>query len=316
MAASGSKKVVIIAIVVNGLITIAKFTVASITGSSAMLSEGIHSAVDTGNQSLLLHGLNRAKRPPDEKHPFGYGMEIYFWAFVVAIVLFSLGSGLSIYEGIAHLQNPEPIEYPIWNYLVLFLAMALEGYALYAAWIEFDKTRGKSPLLRALRHSKDPSVFTVLMEDSAAILGLLIALVGISLSILLDAPAIDAWASILIGIMLGIIALFLASESKQLLVGEAADPEVIAGIRAIVDGDKRIAHVNELLTMHLGPDDLLLNLSVDFKDHYTAVEVEAAISQIERQIKDAYPHVKKLFVEAQSITGHLADHLAHKEQNT
>jgi len=314
VAAAGSKRVVLIAIGVNGLIAVAKFIVATITGSSAMLSEGIHSVVDTGNQSLLLFGMYRAKRPPDERHPFGYGMEIYFWAFVVAIVLFSMGAGLSIYEGISHLQHPVPIESPIWNYFVLVLAMGLEGYALYAAWTEFDKSRGKTSLIRALRHSKDPSVFTVLLEDSAAILGLLIALGGISLSIYLDAPAIDAWASILIGVMLGIIAVFLAVESKQLLVGEAADPAVVSGIRAIVQKDKRISHVNELLTMHLGPDDLLLNLSVDFKNHYTAVEVEQAISEIERRIKKEYPQVRKLFIEAQSISGHLADRLEQKEE--
>ena len=308
MSASGSRKVVYTAVVVNFSIAIIKFIAAAYSGSSAMFSEGIHSVVDTGNQLLLLFGMKRAARPADSQHPFGYGMEIYFWAFVVAVLLFSLGAGVAIYEGIEQIRHPKPITHVELNYAVLLIAMVLEGYRLFVAWREFNVHRGGRSFMAELRRSKDPSVFTVLLEDSAALIGLMIALTGISLATLLDAPIYDGFASLGIGVMLSIIAAFLAYESKALLIGEAADPHIVSGIRAIAAQDKRIRHINELLTMHMGPTDLLVNLSIDFDDDYTAVEVEAAVSEMERRIKHDYPDVRRIFIETQSMADHLAYH--------
>ncbi|NNG05586.1 MAG: cation transporter [Inquilinus sp.] len=299
-----SKKVIYAAMAGNGLIAITKFGAAAATGSSAMLSEAIHSVVDTGNQVLLLYGLRRANRPPDRKHPFGYGMELYFWTFVVAILIFAVGSGLSIYEGFSKLFDPHPIRNPMVNYIVLTIAVVFEGAAWSVAFAAFRKEKGNLGFLTAVRRSKDPTVFTVLFEDSAAMLGLIVAFVGIWLSQVLDMPALDAVASIGIGVILALTAILLAYESKGLLIGEAVTNEVEAGIRKIVGNQAGIYSVNEMLTMHLGPKDVLLNISLDFADGLTANDVEAAISRMEKAIKQAYPQIKRVFIEAQSRQGH------------
>lgn len=310
MAGHGSKKVIYAALAGNGLIAITKFIGASITGSSAMLSEAIHSVVDTGNQGLLLYGIKQSNKPKDERHPFGYGMEIYFWAFVVAILIFAVGSGISIYEGLHKLSNPSEIRSPHINYIILSLALIFEGVAWYIAYKEFGKVRGKQTIIEAVRHSKDPTVFTVLFEDTAAMLGLIVAFIGVYAAAELGVEWADAVASLFIGFILGGTAILLAYETKGLLIGEAASPALVSDVRSIVDKRKSILHVNELRTMHMGPYDILLAISIDFKDDMTAVEVESRISELEKKIKSKYPEIKHLFIEVQKKSDHDADAIA------
>jgi len=304
MSAQGSKKVILAAFVGNGLIAITKFSAATLTGSSAMFSEAVHSVVDTGNQLLLLHGMKRAARPADARHPFGYGREVYFWAFVVAIMIFATGSGVSFYEGIEKLRHPEPLRDAYINYIVLALAIVFEGASWWIAYREFSRHRRGRGYFRTLRESKDPTLFTVLMEDSAAMLGLLIALAGVAAAEWLAMPALDGVASVLIGVILAAIAAFLAFETKGLLIGEAASPNVIAAVRRIVGAEHGIERINEVLTMHMGPRDILLNLSVDFHAEQSSNEVESTISRLERRITKTLPEIKRIFIEAQTRAAH------------
>ncbi len=304
MASHGSKKVVYAALFGNAVIAATKFAAAGFTGSSAMFSEAIHSVVDTGNQLLLLFGMKRATRPADTLHPFGYGMELYFWTFVVAILIFAVGAGFSVYEGVRKVLEPHTVTDVAINYLVLGIAMVFEAFAWIVAFREFRKAKGTESYLAAIRASKDPTVFTVLFEDTAAMLGLIVAFVGIVLSDWLAMPVLDGVASIVIGAILAIIAALLAYESKGLLIGEAASPVVVAGVREILDNDRRIKQLNELLTMHLGPADVLLNVSVDFADALSSNEVEQAISAFEQRIKSRYPEITRVFIEAQSWRSH------------
>ncbi|HLB07639.1 MAG TPA: cation diffusion facilitator family transporter [Alphaproteobacteria bacterium] len=300
-----SKKVIFAALAVNLLIAVAKFAAAVVTGSSAMLSEGIHSVVDSGNQWLMLYGLKRSRQPADAAHPFGYGKEIYFWTFVVAILIFAGGAGVSIYEGIQKISDPHPLEKAYVNYAVLGTAMLLEAFAWSVAFREFRKTQGRRRFVAAIRFSKDPTVFTVLFEDTAAMLGLGAAFLGIGLGEAFDLPVLDGVASVAIGAILATTAAVLAFETKGLLIGESADPAVITGIRQLLQAEPGIAQINEILTMHLGPEDVLLNISVDFRDGLSSQEVERAISAAEQRIKDAFPEVKRLFIEVQSWRAHL-----------
>jgi len=304
MAAQGSKKVIIAALIGNSLIAVTKFAAAAYTGSSAMFSEGIHSVVDTGNQGLLLHGLKRSTRPADKRHPFGYGSEIYFWAFVVAILIFAVGSGISIYEGVHKLMDPHPITDAYINYIVLLLAMVFEGVAWWVAYKEFKTGKGSRGYLKAIQVSKDPSIFTVLLEDTAAMLGLVAAFVGILLGQLLDIPELDGAASIVIGCILAVAAIFLAYETKGLLIGEGADPALTEELRDIVRDHPAVFRINELLTLHNGPNDLLVTISVDFRPDLSADEVEAAVTDLDTKIKEAAPAAKRVFVEAQSWRAH------------
>jgi cation diffusion facilitator family transporter len=304
MELTGSKKVIYAALAGNALIAITKFGAAAYTGSSAMLSEAVHSLVDTGNQGLLLYGLKRAGRPADEAHPFGYAGELYFWAFMVAILIFGLGAGVSIYEGIDKIANPHPLSNPLVNYVVLALAMVFEGVALSVAVREFRKTKGRRGWIEAVRVSKDPTVFTVLFEDTAAMAGLVVAFVGIVLAQGLGMPVFDGAASIAIGVILAVTACLLAYECKSLLIGESASPRVVAGIRARLADIGTIVRVNEVLTMHLGPADVLVNISVDFRDDVPSQQIEAAVSALERDLKRAWPQVTRVFVEAQHASAH------------
>lgn len=301
--ASGSKKVIYAALIGNALVAITKFVAASITGSSAMFSEGIHSVVDTGNQVLLLFGLKQAKKPADEDFPYGHGKEIYFWSFVVAILIFALGAGISIYEGIHHVLHPVPIENPLINYIVLGLAIIFEGGALYFAMKVFREAKGAMGYLEAVRRGKDPSLFVVLFEDAAAMTGLFIALLGIALGQVTGMPVFDGIASILIGVLLGVTAIWLAHETKGLLIGESASKEVRQSIRRIAQDMDAIEHVNKLLTMHMGPEFILVNLSVDIKDDLPAGDVETSIAILNRKIKSRFPEVKRVFVEAEAREG-------------
>ncbi|KZK82504.1 Ferrous-iron efflux pump FieF [Pseudovibrio sp. Ad46] len=304
MAAHGSKKVIFAALAGNTLISITKFAAAAYTGSAAMLSEGIHSLVDTGNQGLLLLGMKRAEKPADEKHPFGYGSEIYFWAFVVAIMIFAVGAGISLYEGIQKILNPHPIESALIAYIVLGLALIFEGWAWMVAYKEFKKTKGKRPFLAAVRDSKDPTVFTVLFEDTAAMLGLLVALVGIYGAQALGIAWLDGAASVVIGLILAGTAFVLALETKGLLIGESASDELVASVREILQAPAAVKGVNEIRTLHLGPNDVLLAASLDFEDALTAGAVEEVIFSLEDTIKRAQPLIGRVFLEVQAARDH------------
>lgn len=310
MAAAGSTTVVLVALGANLGIAVAKFAAAMYTGSSAMFSEAIHSLVDSGNQGLMLYGIKRSGQPADDKHPFGYSKELYFWSFVVAILLFSLGAGISIYEGIDKLYHPHAIDNVNIIYLVLGVAILLEGFATYKAYKEFNKRRRGRGFLTALRQSKDPALFAILLEDFGAIFGLIIAMIGVTIAHQFEYHAADGLASIAIGILLACIAVFMAFEIKSLIVGEAADVETQRGIMSIIKSeygaDKAIRAVNEVRTMHLGPTDILVAASVDFHDGIPAEDVEAATTRIENQIRAKYPDVRRLFLEAQSVADHAA----------
>lgn len=298
--ASGSKKVIFAALIGNSLIAITKFSAAFVTGSSAMLSEGIHSLVDTGNQVLLLHGMKQAEKPADENFPYGHGKEVYFWSFIVAILIFALGGGISIYEGIQHLQYPKAIDKPLINYVVLGLAMLFEGAAWLFALREFTRAKGKWGYLEAVQRGKDPSLFVVLFEDTAAMLGLIVAFVGIALADTTGILYFDGIASVIIGLILVGTAIWLAYETKGLLIGESANASVVRGIRNILQKYNQIEHINEVLTMHMGPDFVLTNISVDFRDNETASGVESVIAEIDKAIKTEYPQIKRIFIEAEA----------------
>ena len=302
---TSSKKVIIAALAGNSLISVTKFSAALFTGSSAMLSEGVHSLVDTGNQILLLYGLKRAQKPADDQFPFGHGKEIYFWSFVVAILIFAMGAGISIYEGIAHIINPEPVKNVYINYLVLVIALIFEGAAWHFAFTEFTRAKGKWGYIEAIQRSKDPSIFMVLFEDSAAIIGLLIAFFGILLGQITGNPHYDGIASIMIGLILGGTAIWLAYETKGLLIGESADPEIISGIRQCALSHSIVEHVNEVLTMHMGPDFVLVTLSLDFSNSTLGGKIEETIANIDQQLKTKFPVIKRIFIEAESKPGRI-----------
>jgi cation diffusion facilitator family transporter len=301
MASSGSKTVIYAALTGNALIAVTKFIAATMTGSSAMLSEGIHSLVDTSNQILLLLGLKRARRPASERHPFGHGKEIYFWSFVVAIMIFAVGSGISLYEGIQHIRDPHPIDNPTINYIVLGLSMLFEGVAWTLAYREFSHIRGSRSILREVHESKDPTTYVVLFEDTAAMLGLVVAFVGVWLAHTTGMAWLDGAASVVIGLILGATAFWLAWETKSLLIGESAKPEVVEGVRELAQDVSDIERVGEVLTLHMGPEYILVNLSVDFRDDCSAGNMEASIAALSGAIKGRWPRVKKVFVEAETL---------------
>ena len=300
MSTNASTKVIIAALIGNAAISITKFFAAFTTGSSAMLSEGIHSLVDTGNQILLLYGMKQAKKPADDEFPFGHGKEIYFWSFIVAILIFAVGSGVSIYEGIRHVMHPAQIENPMVNYIVLSLALVFEGGAWFFAFKEFGKVKGKRGYIEAVQRGKDPSMFVVLFEDSAALLGLLIALLGIWLTQVTGIAVFDGLASIMIGLILGGTAIWLAIETKGLLIGEGANREVIDSIRKIANSFEEIEKVNELLTMHMGPEFILVNISIRFKRGQFTRELEDVIQSLDSAIKAEHEMVQRIFIEAES----------------
>jgi cation diffusion facilitator family transporter len=298
--ASSSRKAIYAALAGNCLVAATKFVAALLTGSSAMLSEGIHSVVDTGNEILLLYGLRRAQLPADEEFPFGHGKEVYFWSFVVALLIFSAGAGFSIFKGLNQLIAPTPVKDMYVNYIVIGLAAVFEGISLHVGFKEFSKTKGKWGYVKAVHRGKDPSILVVLFEDSAAILSLVTAFLGIFLSHITGSLYFDGAASIVIGLILAGTAILLASETKSLLIGESANREVVQGIRELATQFKEISHINEILTMHMGPDFILVNISVDFVDPIQADEIEAAVARLDSAIKQAYPLVKRVFVEAEA----------------
>ncbi|HEY1386372.1 MAG TPA: cation diffusion facilitator family transporter [Dongiaceae bacterium] len=299
-AHSGPKKAVYAALIGNLLIALTKFAAAVATGSSAMLSEGVHSLVDTGNEVLLLYGLRRAALPPDLAQPLGYGRELYFWSFIVALLIFALGAGVSFYEGVQHILAPEPIENISLTYLVLALSALFEGISWSVAFREFRRRRGRKGWLAAVRESKDPTTFTVLFEDSAALLGLAVAFLGILASQLTGVPQYDGVASIGIALVLGLTAAFLARETKSLLIGEQASAELEAAILRIAGKRPEVHRANGVLTVHLGPLQVVAALSLEFHDELTAPQIEECVAAIERNIKAEHPAVTTLFVKPQT----------------
>lgn len=300
--ASHSRKVVYAATAANLAIAATKFAAAWLSGSSAMLSEAIHSVADTGNQLLLLLGLHRSQLPPDESYPFGHGKELYFWSLIVAILLFGVGGGMALYEGISHVLEPHPLENAFWAYVVLAIAAVFESCSLTIAVRELMRRRGPRPFWLRVHRSKDPSVYTTFYEDFAALLGLAVAFLGVFLGHQLHDPYYDAGASMLIGVILCVVALTLVYESRGLLIGESANPEIVASIREIVDADPAIRAARTPLTMHLGPLDVLLNLDVEFEPGITAREQVAAVSRIEDAIRRRHPAIRRIFIEARRLS--------------
>jgi cation diffusion facilitator family transporter len=299
--AGASKKAIYGAIAANVAIAVSKFVAAFFSGSSSMFSEGVHSLVDTGNGVLLLHGIRRSKAPPDAEHPYGYGKEIFFWSFVVAILVFALGGGIAVYEGVKHLSHPRPMVNPGWNYLVLILAMLFEGSALRFALKEFNAARGAKPFLRALRESKDSTTIAVVIEDTAALLGLVVALLSVFLGQITGWVYVDGIGSILIGLILVWVSLFFATECKALLVGEGLLPEDVAKVTRILTEEPNVGAFKRPLSLYFGPNEVLVNLEVDFKDTLSAEEIETTIDGIEAKIRAAIPVVNRIFIEAEQV---------------
>jgi cation diffusion facilitator family transporter len=288
------------ALIGNLLIAVTKGVAAAITGSSAMLSEAVHSVVDTGNEILLLYGQHRATKPPDHKHPFGYGRELYFWCFIVALLIFAVGAGVSVYEGIIHIRDPEPMTQPWINFLVLGLAFAFEGISWWFGWKSFREANADASIWKAFRGSKDPTTFMVLFEDSAALIGIVIATVGTWLSLVMEAPWVDGAASILIGCVLGLVAFLLARESKALLIGERASPALSQSIRQIASREPCVLNVVDVTTSQLAPDQVIAMLSIEIEDSLRVPEVERLIHRIEELLRSQHAELFRVFVRPQS----------------
>jgi cation diffusion facilitator family transporter len=303
---TSTKKVIYAAIVANLGIAVAKFVVAAITGSAALMAEGIHSAVDTGNELLLLVGERNSARPPDARHPFGYGKVVYFWALIVALSVFSLGGGLSIYHGVLGLLNPEPVNDPLWGYVVLGIAALFEGYSWNMSRVGLNKFRKDGDSLwQTVRASKDAAVFTVFIEDSAALLGLAVAALGIALGQLFDNPLFDPAASVVIGLLLVGAAFTLARETGGLLVGESIGREETGELHAIISADPAIDKVARVLSMQMGPDEVLLTAAVQFRRGMRIDEVENAIERLEKAVRAHNPDVHNLYFESAALRSSL-----------
>ena len=291
-----STRTLVIALAANLGIAVSKFVAAAVTGSSAMLTEGVHSIVDSTNQLLLMWGRRAAKKPPDRLHPFGYGRELYFWSFVVAVLVFALGAGVSIYEGIIHIMEPEPAVSPLVAYGVLLVAFLLEGWSTLEAFADFRKAKGELGWFQAVRQSKDPPAFIVLLENGAAMAGIIAAAIGLALSQLTHDPFYDGAASVVIGAILGVTALLLAYESKGLLIGEAADPALVESLHALACGQSGVVGVGDVLTVHSSPDQVTVMMNVDFRDDLPAGEVERIVCRVEEEAQERWPQVRRLFV--------------------
>lgn len=296
MAEHSSRTAIIAALIGNLLIAATKGVAAALTGSSAMLSEAVHSVVDSGNELLLLHGQRRAAKPPNEKHPFGYGRELYFWCFVVALLIFAVGAGVSAYEGVIHILHPEPIEKPWISFAVLGASFVFESISWWFGWKSFQRVRGNQRFWTAFTASKDPTTFMVLFEDSAALIGIVIAAIGTYLSLHFQAPWIDGAASILIGVVLGIVAVLLARESKALLIGERAPPEIADSIRRIVTADPCVREVVDITTSQIAPNQIIATLGIDIEDGLRVPEVEQLILRIEQTVRESHPDLFRVFI--------------------
>jgi len=298
---SESRVAIFAAIAANLAIAVTKFIAAFFSGSSAMLSEGIHSLVDTGNGALLLLGFRRSQKPPDRQHPFGHGKELYFWSLIVAILIFALGGGMSVYEGVTHLSHPHQSD-PTWNYVVLGIAFVFESVSSFFAFKAFrTELRGRG-VVEAIHASKDPTTFTVLFEDTAALLGLIVAFLGIWLGHLLQNPYLDAVASIVIGLILAAVAAVLVYETRGLLVGESVDPQTLDEVCEIARADESVTEMRMARTMHFGPADVLLTLDIRFQPTLSAQEIADAINRIEANIRAVHPEIRHIYIEAKSLS--------------
>ena len=300
-ASSESRLAIVVAILGNLAIATTKLIAAAFTGSSAMISEGIHSLVDTGNGGFMMLGISKSQKPADSEHPFGHGKELYFWSLIVSLAIFAVGCGMSIYEGLLHLSEPQPVSSPYWNYAVLACAFIFEGISWVFGWKAFRTTKGRYGILEAIHNSKDPSRFLVFLEDSAALLGIVIAFTGITLGWLLNTSSADAVASILIGLLLGVISIFLAYESKGLLIGEGVDRETLRRLRKLIEADKDVAHLSRLLTMHFGPNEILLALEIKFRDELSVLDVRTAVSRLKKTVQKEYPEITHVFFASESF---------------
>lgn len=285
------------ALIANLLIAITKFIAAAFTGSSAMISEGIHSLVDTSNEVLLLWGIRQSKKPADAKRPFGYGKELYFWSFIVSILIFGIGGGISFYEGITHLQHPVDIKNPSWNYIVLGIAIIFDGISFITAMKEFNRQRGHTPFWQAVRSSKDPSTFVVLFEDAADVLGLCVAFLGVFLGHFLNNPYYDGIASIIIGFILTAVSVLLARESRSLLMGESADPKTLFAVVELAESDATVVRVSAPLSMYLAPEEIILLMDISFNANSSGSDIAAAVVRIRSMIQAQFPSIKKVFIE-------------------
>lgn len=297
MEQSESTVAIIAAIIGNLLIAVTKFIAAGITGSSAMLSEGFHSLVDTGNGALMLYGVHKSKKPPDEAHPFGHGRELYFWSLIVAISIFGIGGGLSIYEGIQHLLHPVNISRPLWNYSVIGISMAFEGISWFYGWKVFRKAKGRRGIMETIQHSKDPTQFTVVLEDSTALFGLVIAFAGIFFGHNLQLPQLDGTASILIGVLLCGVALLLGFETKSLLIGESFEKEKLDEVRKIAAHHKSVRRVIEASAVYTAPQNVVLLLRIEFASKADNKDLIATMTAIGKAIRDRYPEIQRVMYE-------------------
>jgi cation diffusion facilitator family transporter len=307
-ATTTSTRTLVVAFLANLGIAASKFVAAFITGSSAMLTEGVHSVVDSTNQLLLMWGRRAAKRPPDRFHPFGYGRELYFWSFVVAVLVFALGAGVSVYEGIIHIAHPEPAVSPVIAYAVLLVAFLLEGWSTLEAFREFKKSKGRTGWFKAIRTSKDPPAFIVLLENGAAMAGIIAAAIGLALSQMTGDPFYDGAASVVIGTILGFTALLLAYESKGLLIGEAADPVLVNNLHELACDQPGVVGVGDVLTVHSSPDQITVMMNVDFRDDLLAGEVERIVCRVEQEARERWPQVRRLFVRPMQGAAALRSH--------
>jgi cation diffusion facilitator family transporter len=294
---AASKVPIYSALIANLLIAITKFIAAAVTGSSAMISEGIHSLVDTGNEVLLLYGMKRSQKPADALRPFGYGQELYFWAFIVSVLIFAVGGGISFYEGVTHILHPEQMTDPKWNYIVLAFAFVFDGISLITAVKEFNRQRGSTPFWTYVRISKDPTTFVVVFEDAADVLGLTVAFLGVFLGHYLNNPYYDGAASIVIGLLLTFISIMLAKESRSLLMGESADQVLLSKIRVIVEKDPSIRKAQHQLSTYLAPEELLLLLKVNFNEDLDSNEIASSIRRIRLSIQESYPEIKQIYIQ-------------------
>jgi len=299
---SKSKLAIYAAIAGNLAIAVTKFVAAVFTGSSAMLSEAIHSVVDTGNGLLILLGVRKSQKPPDSDHPFGHGHELYFWTLIVGVLIFAVGGGMSVYEGIEHILHPRFTENVGWSYAVLGMAVVFEGTSWLFGWKAFSAERGRKGVLEAIHETKDPSTFTVLLEDSAALLGLIFAFAGIFLGSQLGLPQLDGVASVLIGLLLCGVAVLMVYESKGLLIGEGLDHESLKSIRALVEADPGVEWVGHLHTMYLGPHEVLLTIELRFHSHISSLEVRQAARRLREGIQSQYPDVRRIFFGAEALS--------------
>lgn len=299
--ATESKTAIYAALLGNLAIAVTKLIAASITGSSAMVSEAIHSLVDTGNEVLLLLGLHLSKRKADVEHPYGHGRELYFWSLIVALAIFAVGGGVSLYEGINHIRYPEPIRDPLWNYVVLGFAFVFEGISWLFGWRAFRASKGSQGLVQAIHTSKDPSTFIVTFEDTGAILGLVIAFCGVYLGHSLNNPYLDGAASIAIGLMLSLMSAFLAYETKGLLIGEGYPRKTLKALRELIATDPGVEQVNRVLTMFLGPDEVMLTVELRFRRELSAEDVRSAISRVKQLVRDKYPEIRRIYFAAESL---------------